>query len=456
MSVLYSCMGTTDPVRGMRDGGLMHIMRQERPDTVYLFLSAEIIRFDRQDDRIRKTFDYIREHWDYSPTVVRYETDIQDPSDLDALAGPMEDLLQNVFAAHPGTEVLMNLSSGTPQMEILMVQMTQDPRYGRIRGIQVKSPEKKAGTAERTNTKRFPVDEALELNEDEEAGQPNRCVEPRLMAIRRDAVRKQLKTLIRERNYAAVAAMGSALPAPYPQLARHLDLRCQFQLGKAEEAAKGLNIKGLQLQGRMPDIRTQRRQYRQVEMVEYFAMLKHLVHLERYTEFILRLNPLLIRLQLTLLDALLKDQDVPYPLTGSADRRKVTPQYLADTNPALLAALVEKFGPQNQERDVSISALNIMLKHYGLEEKAMTLLEICEAVNTRLRNDAAHDFFSITDEIIHAVSGKTTAQLVRELEDLLVETVEQQLSQETSGKNWGLHQRLNVYANCDKLLLECL
>ena len=60
-SVLYSCIGTTDPVRGMRDGGLMHILRFYRPEAVYLFLSQEMIRRDREDDRIAKTFAFLDE-----------------------------------------------------------------------------------------------------------------------------------------------------------------------------------------------------------------------------------------------------------------------------------------------------------------------------------------------------------------------------------------------------------
>lgn len=66
--VLYSCIGTTDPVRGMRDGGLLHILRFYRPETVYLFLSGEMVRLDRQDGRIGKTFDFLRETWGgYAP-----------------------------------------------------------------------------------------------------------------------------------------------------------------------------------------------------------------------------------------------------------------------------------------------------------------------------------------------------------------------------------------------------
>lgn len=448
MRVLYSAIGTTDPVRGLRDGGLMHIMRHYRPDVVCLFLSAEMVRRDREDDRVNKTFAHIRENWGgYDPQLVRFETDIEDPSDLDALAGPMEALLDQIIRDYPGAEVLMNLSSGTPQMEILIVQMSQDPRRRNIRGIQVKNPERRSGTTQRTNTRNYPIDEALGLNEDEEPGQENRCVEPNLLAVRRDTVRKQLEKMVAQRNYAAIADMGADLPAPWPQLARHLDYRSRFLLSKAEEAAKGLSFKGVQLHSKMPDLQDwkQKRDYPLVEMVEYFSMLKHLVYLERYTEFALRLNPFVIQLQLTLLDR----QGKSGLLTGSKTRRKVTPSHIAQQDPALLEALTDKFGSVTEEKDVSIPALNVMLGHYGLAPEAVTLLDRCELVNSELRNPAAHTFKPITNEHIRTVCGMTAQQLVRGLEELLLEAAE-------SCRSWGLEQRLNVYANCDKLLLECL
>lgn len=64
----------------MRDGGLMHILRFYRPDTVYLFLSKEIVEPDRADQRIAKTFAYLRENWgSYQPPVIRKGIQVKSP-----------------------------------------------------------------------------------------------------------------------------------------------------------------------------------------------------------------------------------------------------------------------------------------------------------------------------------------------------------------------------------------
>lgn len=443
-SVLYSCIGTTDPVRGMRDGGLMHILRFYRPEAVYLFLSQEMIRRDREDDRIAKTFAFLREKWDgYNPRLVRFETGIQDPSDMDALTAPMDALMQRVLEENPGTEILLNLSSGTPQMQILLAQMALDPRYP-TRGIQVKTPEKQSGTAERTNTRAYPVEEALGLNEDEEPGAPNRCCEPRMMAVRREAVRNQLSGLISQRNYAAIAQMGAQLPAPIPKLAKHLDYRSRFLLKEAREAAQGLTGLGLLAEpGNLP--------YPVYEMVEYFGVLKHLVYLKRYTDFLLRLNPFLIRLQLQMLAGKLNPMGVPLEaLIATRDGHKVVlPEGIGSALPEMLAFLESTFQCAIQERDVSIRVLNLMLEHLGTEETTLRLLADCEKLNNLLRNLAAHSLFSATNQSIRDICGREAEAILRDLETVLLETLNRYDPKE-------LKKRLTVYERCDKCIRACL
>lgn len=443
-SILYSCFGTTDPVRGMRDGGLMHIMRFYRPEAVYLFLSKEIVEMDRADQRIQKTFDYIYKNWGgYKPVVIRMETGIEDPSDMDALMEPMDQLLQQAMVEHPKTEVLLNLSSGTPQMQIILAQMALDPRYP-TKGIQIKSPEHASGRAERTNVKRYPVDEALGLNEDEEPDAPNRCCIPKMIAVRREAVRNQLGSLLSQRNYAAIAQMSADLPAPIPKLARHLDYRSRFLLKDAEAEAAGLSGLGLQADhGVYP--------YPVYELIEYFAMLKNLVYMKRYTDFMLRLNPFVVRLQTVLLEEFLKPlgltaQDLIPVVNG---RKKIRPRLIKSNLPELLTFMETAFNCPVEERDISIRAINVMLAYFQVDGTALQLLENCERGNRELRNSAAHDLFAVTNEDIRNVCGSTAEDLIRELEKVLIGAVEHYGDK-------GLKKRINIYDYCDRIIRECL
>ena len=441
-SILYSCFGTTDPVRGERDGGLMHIMRFYRPEVVYVFLTKEMAAMNREDQRVEKMVNHIRQTWDrYAPEVVCMETDIEDPSDMDGLMEPMHQLFQRALAENPGCEVLLNLSSGTPQMQIILAQLALDTRYP-TRGIQVKNPERASGKTARTNVKHYPIAESLELNEDEEPGAPNRCCEPKLMAIRREAVRHQLSGLLSQRNYAAIAQMGADLPAPIPQLARHLDYRSQFQLQKAMDEAA--HLKGYALHAKPDGL-----PYAKYELIEYFAILKSLVCLKRYTDFMLRLNPFLVRLQMVLLENTLSSRgDTIQSLMQRANgRMKIDPEQIAKKYPDLLAAIEKALHGSLEKRDVSIRILNLVLNYFQIDEATIAVLENCERANQELRNSAAHDLFLVTSAQIYDSCSATPEQLLQRLENILVDALSRY-------QDKNIKKRLNIYEHCDQIIGE--
>ena len=70
--VLFTCVGTTDTVRGLRDGGMMHAMRHYRPQKVYIFVSSEMEMLNQRDRRYEKTFRFIQEKWGGYAPEVRY------------------------------------------------------------------------------------------------------------------------------------------------------------------------------------------------------------------------------------------------------------------------------------------------------------------------------------------------------------------------------------------------
>lgn len=448
-SVLYSCFGTTDPVRGMRDGGLMHILRFERPAAVYLFLSKEIAELDKRDGRIAKTFAHMKEAWDgYAPEVIRMETEIEDPSDMDILLDPMTALAEQMHREWPEAKYLFNLSSGTPQMQIILSQMAMDSRFPSTVGIQVKNPERASGREARTNTRTFSIEDALETNIDDEEDAPNRCVVPQMLAIRREAVKNELKTLLEQRNYAAIARMKAELPDAVTRLARHLDYRSHFLLEEAKKAAKGLEGYGLQADGAF----LTRSAY---ELVEYFSMLKNLVYLKRYTDFILRLSPFLVRLQRELLAPLLKKQGLQEKnLFGKkGEELMVNRQKLEEQAPELLAYMEADFNFRNPIRDstpVSILFLNRMLSYFKVDGDAISILKKCEKCNQELRNTVAHNLYSITNEDIKATCGSKAEELVLQLERVLVQAVASPRDKD----NRQLKEQLSVYSRCDRRMQE--
>ena len=450
-TVLYSCVGTTDPVRGFRDGGLMHIMRHYRPEAVYLFLTSEMIELDRRDDRFNKCFRKISQEIEgYNPQLIRFETDIANPSDMDLVFEPMEELLAQIRRERPRDQILVNLTSGTPQMQVVLAQIALNPRYGAL-GIQVPSPENASSKALRTNHPDYLVDEELAGNLDGGVDALNRCRVPKMMAIRRDQLRSRMEGLIAKRSYGTIAQLADELPEPMAQLAEHLYYRSRFLLPRAEALAVGLEAMELHCG---PGVYDQE----QYKMVEYFAMLRHLVHLHRYTDFMLRLNPFLVRLELALLRQKLAQRGIQLDYLLPVDRynrRKINPGRIDAVDPNLKAYMEMRFSsdcgqPKTLEyRDVSIKMLNYILEFYNSDLVTVALLSACEKANERLRNSSAHDLFTITNQEIVGVCGLDAEAMVQGLELVLREVL-------ADCGDPHLADRLRIYEHGDRLLMDCL
>ena len=169
--ILFTCAGTTDPVRGGHDGGILHIMRYYRPEKVYLFLSKEIVDYEKKDHRFERTFRYASEKWSYLLEWHEEQTDLEDVADLDAVSEPLYGFFRRAVEENPGCRILINLSSGTPQMKIILAQLALSLQAP-VLGVQVLNPKKQSGDSKRTNDPDYDVEFELELNEDDEPGAP--------------------------------------------------------------------------------------------------------------------------------------------------------------------------------------------------------------------------------------------------------------------------------------------
>ncbi|MGN0990784.1 MAG: type III-A CRISPR-associated CARF protein Csm6 [Candidatus Ventricola sp.] len=395
--VLFTCAGTTDPVRGGHDGGVLHIMRHYRPQRIYLFLSAEMNRFERQDHRFEKMFRYAAEKWVYAPEWFIEQSGIDNVADLDAVNEPLCAFFRRAEEENPGCRILVNLSSGSPQMKIALAQLALSVRHNVV-GVQVSNPEKKSGDSKRTNDERYVVDDELELNEDDEPGAPNRCSEPKMLAMQRDRQRAQIRSLLERRDYRALEAMRAELPTELAHLASHLAARSDLQLEEAAKLARGLRLP-FKL---YPSLKATDEDYKLLS--EYYLLLRNLQLTQRYTEFVLRINPFLTQLLLHLVE-----RSLPCPLNDILEQRQdkricLNPDAMERCIPDVKRALERATGRiMEPSKDFSLYiGVPLLRVMGGLSPALLDVLDACEALNREQRNPAAHQLHAVTKEQIEA------------------------------------------------------
>lgn len=193
--ILFSPIGDTDPVRGCRDGAMLHIVRHYAPEKVVLFFTKEMEDRDRENDR------YVRAIHKLAPKceVEKIYSGITNAHLYDEFLTVLPQTLYEIRERYPMDEILLNLSSGTPQIKTLMAFFAVD--LDRTKGIQVVTPEGGSNRTIHPEKDSEDVEMLLAMNEDNEAGQKNRCEEPKLDVIKRYGLRRQIISLIKNYEY---------------------------------------------------------------------------------------------------------------------------------------------------------------------------------------------------------------------------------------------------------------
>lgn len=425
-TILFSCLGSTDPVRGEHDGGMLHIVRHYRPDRIFWYITKEMRLANERDHRFDLALDYfLRQHPDYHPELLPpYYDEREDVSDFDGFYDTFQEQLTALRRQYPEAEILLNVSSGTPQMKTTLALLATTLQF-RIRVIQVKNFENRSGSSERTTSRTYDLEIELELNEDNEPDAPNRCVEPRLMLMQRDRLRTQVDALLRRYDYEALVSLSGMLPENTRTLIQHLAYRAAYDTAAAWQEAKKLPKMDLYPMGE-PQAPTARA-YR--ELSEYVLVLKLMQRTQRYTDLVIRLNPLVIRLQ----RAWLEKQGIDFTrwsTTDSQGRESIDPVLIRRDNPALLEWLDAQYYTGFRVGPLNIILCNHLMTWLKQQDSPAGLFFQKLGRLNRERNESAHTLTNFTEKELQKIMGCSGEALIRQLTGLLAELYPQHYKEE--------------------------
>lgn len=417
-TILFSCLGSSDPVRGEHDGAMLHIVRHYRPDRILWYLTSEMRAANEKDHRFELAMDYLfRQYPDYHPEILPpCYGEVEDASDFDGFYDVFQQLLSDLSDRYPEAEILVNISSGTPQMKMTLALLAVSLRF-RIRVIQVKNFERRSGTATRTTEKTYDLEYELELNEDNEPDAPNRCSEPRLTVVQRDRQRSQIDSLLRRYDYEALQSMSRILPESLQTLIRHLAFRASYNTNAARQEAK--NCRGIELYPAGEKNAPTYRAYS--DLAEYILILKLMQRTQRYTDLVIRLNPLVIRLQM----AWLESRGVDFSRLGPVNRGRqiIDPAVIRRNDPSLESWLQQRYASYGGFRSAPVNILfcNYLVDWIGEAGSEGGLLFSRLAALNNERNESAHSLSNVTEDDIQRIMGYGSGELIRKLTGLLEE-----------------------------------
>ena len=399
MSILYTPAGDTDPIRECYDGAMLHIIRTYKPTMVRIFLSAEMTKKEESRHIYSKAIKYNAPEC----KIEFIKTDIVEAQLMEKLTPLAEEFLK-LRKEYPDEEILLNLSSGTPQMKTIMSFLATD--FDNVRGIQVDTPQKASNRAAHATQDNEDIDAVIENNFDNAADYVCRCHEAPLFLLRRYSVRHQLISLIKNYEYSAALALYNKNKAMFTnevgKLLLHADLRSKLQIDEA------FKVTGKPLS-----------KNRQVSKLnEYFMVMELRQKKGDLAEFIVKITPFLYELLFYYLDnktslkpALFCDEKKKASESWRISKRKLQAlapaiwQYLDDVNYTR--------GGFRDKTDLSFTnMLYILQKLPETDKELLKSFEVLRIVEKTHRNSIAHTVTNITESSLKNLEPRLSSAAI--------------------------------------------
>lgn len=207
-TILFSPVGSTDPISGQHDGALLHITRTYRPDLIYLYMSKEMCELEDRDSRYTYCLDKLKElcGMDFEVRVIR-RPELVDVHIFDTFLDEFQQIITGILSENEECELLLNVSSGTPAMKSALQVIAAMSEKNKI-PVQVASPKKAYNDSREDVKGEYLVDLQWELNEDNAEDYENRCTVSSSINMAARMKKEIIKKHINAYDYVAALAIA--------------------------------------------------------------------------------------------------------------------------------------------------------------------------------------------------------------------------------------------------------
>ena len=400
MKVLFSAIGSTDPISNSADGGMLHICRVYQPDKIYLYLSKEMCKYHDMDDRYCKAIRLLGEEigWKFEVAVIRDES-MEHVQIFDAFIDSFEKIISDIREQDNPEELYLNVSSGTPAMKCSLQIISM--LWNNIQAIQVSTPQNSSNKYHEDKDS-YDLELQWEYNADRGEGFKNRCsvsdAKYLLDRIRKENIHKYLAAY----DYEAAKMMAGTLSVqPSKQFLDCLDLAIE---------RNRLNLKFVNGMRRkckaedwFPIV-----QDREMKEYEYLLSMQAKLWKKQYIDFIRDVTPIFFSLSEK---ALKKYCKLRFEDIGQKNKEDVWCISLDKLT-------AQGIKPQDRWGNHTNISSYVILKIMEQKCKESHLLELMgdiRKVEREVRNLAAHEIVGVTREWIKRKTAFEPEEIMKKL-----------------------------------------
>ncbi|MCM1183521.1 MAG: CRISPR-associated protein Csm6 [Roseburia sp.] len=397
--ILFSPVGGTDPIKYLRDGSMLHICRHYRPDVVYLYLSHEMMICHQRDNRYVDAIEWLGGYLGHSFEVRIIErSDLVDVQQYDVFYQDFREEIRKIESGmEKGDELLLNMASGTPAMKSALLVIATLAEY-RFQPIQVSTPQGRMNS-EYEDREHYDNDLNWELNQDNDEAAPNRCTEVHCLNLLKMLKIEAVKKHIRAYDYTAALSVATEIQEDISEEAYRLlqiaDARVKLNRPKISKLAAGTSY----------DIYPIKEGNKQ-KVFEYALVLQMKIEKEEYADFIRGITPLVVDLMENILQ-----NKCGIALAGcceAASKAQVM-RWNKDKleRKGLLTFLEAEYGGSFHGGPVYSHHMAKIICHESDDAALQQNVREIVRIEGAVRNVAAHDIVSVTDDWFLQKTGKS-------------------------------------------------
>lgn len=420
MSILFSPIGTADPVTLLGDGPMLHIVRKYKPEKVVLFLSPAMAQNQRLDARYTKAIEMlVEESGENGSEVAIIESNQQDVHVYDYYIDEFESILKSIREDNQKATILVNTSSGTPAMQQALVALDAFGRLN-LKPLQVSTPRKGPNKQDdRENPDRFDLATLWELVRELErdSKDSNRILEVSSPNFGDRLLRESIRTLIRQYDYAAASKLAAQVRNIQPELKELIEVT---ELRLNLDAQRPVSVFG----------GTDCAFDRANSLSEYLYMLEVRLAQEQWADFLRAMTPAVTETMLNVLDPYVhRSRYMIQTPKGKLEQKLDIDKISADEGLGrLFSSFLEKGKPPYY---LTNDPLLDLIRRFSQDDSELEKLQALRDLERKCRNHLAHEIKQVNKERIEREGGITLEKAMSYFFEL-------------NGTAPGLYSRINM------------
>lgn len=411
MNILFSPLGMTDPVRFFKDGAMLNIARNYKPDVIYLYMSKEIVKLHHQDNR----YEYcIKELGKLINKDIKVETiekpELENVQIFDSFLSEFRNILNQIHNENPDAQILLNVSSGTPAMKssLQILSLTLDFE---CTPVQVSTPQKSSNPhcADESSLK---PEEQWELNESNEKDD-NRCIESKTENLMTEFKKQMIQKLILSYDYSSAYKMTENSSVYSEKFRELLSAACKRMKLNYSATITIFRKYGINI------ISCSNKEINNIS--EYLLLLKLKIIKEEYADFIRAITPVLLNLCIIYLKRKCNIDVSDYTDLIKKDFPVWKRSKLENTE--ILSFLDKKYhGQLKDDSPLSSDSLIEIISNVPSDPDVKLCTDNLRKIEREIRNSAAHTIVSITDDDINKISGFSSDDILKMLKTIFIKS----------------------------------